>query len=55
MSRTVKKAVEAARQRRETEVNVSDEGISNIEDVPELCKYSVEACFIKLELLTTST
>ena len=45
MSRTVKKAVEAARQRKETEINVSDEGISNIEDVPELCKYSVKACF----------
>ena len=40
MSRAVKKAVEAARQRRDTEVNVSDEGVSSIEDLPELCKLS---------------
>ena len=39
MSRALKKAVEAAKQRKEGgEVNVPDEGIANLEDVPELCK-----------------
>ena len=40
MSRALKKAVEAAKQRKEGgEVNVPDEGIANLEDVPELCKF----------------
>lgn len=39
MSRALKKAVEAAKQRKEAaEVNVPDEGIANLEDVPELCR-----------------
>ena len=41
MSRALKKAVEAAaKQRKEGgEVNVPDEGIANLQDVPELCEY----------------
>ncbi len=38
MSRTLRKAVEAAKQRKETELNLPDEGVANLEDVPELCK-----------------
>lgn len=43
MSRALKKAVEAAKQRKEGgEVNVPDEGIANLEDVPELCESLIE-------------
>ena len=39
MSRALKKAVEAAKHRKDGgEVNVPDEGIANPEDVPELCE-----------------
>ena len=38
MSRTLRKAVESAKQKRETELRLPDEGIANLEDVPELCK-----------------
>ena len=39
MSRALKKAVESAKSRKEGgEVNVPDEGIANLEDVPELCE-----------------
>ena len=40
MSRALKKAVEAAKGRSKEggEVNVPDEGIVNLEDVPELCE-----------------
>ena len=40
MSRALKKAVEAAKHHRKdgVEVNVPDEGIVNLDDVPELCE-----------------
>lgn len=38
MSRTLRKAVEVAKQKKETELNLPDEGVANLEDVPELCK-----------------
>lgn len=41
MSRALKKAVEAAAKQKKDggEVNVPDEGIANLEDVPELCVF----------------
>ena len=45
MSRALKKAVEAAKHRKDGgEVNVPDEGIANLEDVPELCEYEKTHC-----------
>ena len=41
MSRTLRKAVEGAKQRKETEIHLADEGVANIEDVPELCTLDV--------------
>lgn len=38
MSRTLRKAVESTKQKRETELRLPDEGIANLEDVPELCE-----------------
>lgn len=38
MSRTLRKAVETAKQKKETEINLQDEGIAHLEEVPELCK-----------------
>lgn len=38
MSRTLRKAVEAVKHRKDTELNLPDEGVANLEDVPELCK-----------------
>ena len=41
MSRALKKAVEAAKQRKDGgEINVPDEGIANLEDAPELCEWT---------------
>lgn len=40
MSRTLRKAVEVVKQRKETELNLPEEGITSLEDVPELCEYS---------------
>jgi hypothetical protein len=40
MSRTLRKAVETAKQKKETEINLSDEGIAHLEEVPELCKFT---------------
>lgn len=37
MSRALRKAVEAAKQKKETEIHLADEGVANLEDVPELC------------------
>lgn len=37
MSRTLRKAVEAAKHRKETELNLPDESVTSLEDVPELC------------------
>ena len=37
MSRTLRKAVESAKQKKETEINLPDEGIAHLEEVPELC------------------
>lgn len=39
MSRTLRKAVEAAKARKETELILPDEGVANLEDVPELCEW----------------
>ena len=39
MSRTLRKAVEVVKHRKETELNLPDEGVTNLEDVPELCKF----------------
>ena len=39
MSKTLKKAVETARQKKETEIHLVDEGVAKLDDVPELCKY----------------
>ena len=45
MSRALKKAVEAAAKQKDGgEVNVPDEGIANLEDVPELCESDVCLC-----------
>ena len=41
MSRTLRKAVESTKQRRETELRLPDEGIANLEDVPELCELHI--------------
>lgn len=38
MSRTLRKAVENAKQKKETEINLADEGIAHLEEVPELCE-----------------
>ena len=38
MSRTLRKAVEVVKHRKDTELNLPDEGIANLEDVPELCE-----------------
>ena len=38
MSRTLRKAVEAAKQKKELEFHLPDEGIAHLEDVPELCE-----------------
>ena len=54
MSRTLRKAVETAKQKKETEINLSDEGIAHLEEVPELCKFTkfrrLERSFSKLHL-----
>ena len=39
MSRTLRKAVDVVKQRKDTELNLPDEGIANLEDVPELCEF----------------
>lgn len=39
MSRTLRRAVEVVKQKRDTELNLPDEGITNLEDVPELCEF----------------
>ena len=44
MSRTLRKAVESTKQRRETELRLPDEGIANLEDVPELCELHIMSC-----------
>jgi hypothetical protein len=36
MSRTLRKAVENAKQKKETEINLVEEGIAHLEEVPEL-------------------
>ena len=41
MSRTLRKAVESTKQKRETELRLPDEGIANLEDVPELCELHI--------------
>lgn len=38
MSRALRKAVESAKQKKETELHLVDEGIVNLEDVPEMCE-----------------
>lgn len=38
MNRTLKKAVETAKQKKETEIRLVDEGVAKLDDVPELCK-----------------
>ena len=38
MSRTLRKAVEAAKQKKETEINLPDEGIAHLAEVRELCE-----------------
>ena len=38
MSRALRKAVEHSKQKKETSIHLPDEGISALEDVPELCK-----------------
>ena len=38
MSRTLRKAVENAKQKKETEINLIEEGIAHLEEVPELCE-----------------
>ena len=39
MSRAVRKAVEAVKQGKETELHLADEGVANLESVPDLCEY----------------
>ena len=39
MSRTLRKAVENAKQKKETEINLVEEGIAHLEEVPELCEW----------------
>lgn len=39
MSRTLRKAVEVVKHKKDTELNLPDEGIANLEDVPELCEW----------------
>lgn len=41
MSRTLRKAVENAKQKKETEINLADEGIAHLEEVPELCESGI--------------
>ena len=43
MSRTLRKAVDAAKQKKETELHLPDEGIAHLEEVPQLCELSVYA------------
>ena len=38
MSRALRKAVEVVKHRKDTELNLPDEGVANLEDVPELCE-----------------
>ena len=42
MSRTLRKAVENAKQKKETEINLAEEGIAHLEEVPELCKRNLD-------------
>eukprot|EP00731_Ephydatia_muelleri_P033544 Em0032g6a len=39
MSRTLKKAVETAKQKKETEIRLIDEGVAKLDDVPELWSF----------------
>ena len=39
MSRTLRKAVENAKQKKESEINLVEEGIAHLEEVPELCEW----------------
>lgn len=48
MSRTLRKAVESTKQKRETELRLPDEGIANLEDVPELCELHIAYVGIQL-------
>lgn len=50
MSRTLRKAVEVVKQRKDTELNIPDEGIANLEDVPELCELYVYTTCTSLKL-----
>lgn len=34
----MRKAVETAKQKKETDINLIDEGIAHLEEVPELCE-----------------
>ena len=41
MSRTLRKAVENTKQKEETELYLPDEGIAQLEDVPEFCEFAL--------------
>ena len=45
MSRTLRKAVENAKQKKETEINLVEEGIAHLEEVPELCEWWQQKTF----------
>ena len=40
MSRGLRKAIEHSKQRKETALRFSDEGVSSLYEVPELCKHT---------------
>ena len=42
MSRTLRKAVENAKQKKETDITLVEEGIAHLEEVPELCEFVCE-------------
>ena len=50
MSRTLRKAVENAKQKKETEINLVEEGIAHLEEVPELCEWWEKICQVKSDL-----
>ena len=55
MSRALRKAVEHSKQKKETSIHLPDEGISALEDVPELCKTTRSLLCVGLRLKLNMT
>ncbi len=46
MSRTLRKAIESTKQKKENSIRLSDEGISSLYEVPELCTLTLFVCIL---------